>query len=106
MHTQGLHAHAAGTSCAVITGALFLACAIAYALAPSATISFFSILFHGIDFQKVAVAMTLGGAIGGFILSVFGAYVLTWAWVALYNRLLPGSDPATSTPSGSNNCCK
>ena len=100
MHTVQLHAHAAGVSCATITGALFLACAAAYALVPDATLVFFNLLFHGLDIRKIAVPMTWSGVITGLLIAVIGAYALTWAWAALYNRL--AGRPGTV---GESDCC-
>lgn len=103
MHAMKLNAHAAGASCAAVTGLAYVVCAVAYALIPDATISFFNLLFHGLDIRKVATAMTWGGVVGGLLIAVVGAYALTWLWAALYNRFLGGGAPS---PGGRSSCCQ
>ncbi|MBI4434588.1 hypothetical protein HY635_02115 [Candidatus Uhrbacteria bacterium] len=99
-----LDASAAGKSCAVVSGVVYVICAAAYAIIPDATLAFFNLLFHGLDIRKVAIAMTWGGVIGGFIITVIGAYVLTGAWAALYNRM-SGGHAAEAHGTGSKDCC-
>lgn len=101
MHAMKLNARAAGLSCAAITGLAYLVCAAAYALIPDATLAFFNLLFHGLDIRKVATAMTWGGVIGGLLIAVVGAYVLTWFWATWYNRMLGGQ-----AAGGPDDCCK
>jgi hypothetical protein len=103
-HSHPLNAHAAGASCAAVTGLLYIVCAAAYALIPDTTLAFFNLLFHGLDIRKVATGMTWGGVIAGLLLSVIGAYVLTWLWVTFYNRSIGGSTLATSGTR--KDCCK
>lgn len=98
-HHLRLNASAAGRACAVVSVAVYLACAIAYAVAPAATIATFNALFHGIDFAKVAKPFAFGEAVVGFIAIVIAAYVLTWAWAALYNKMLGGN------AGGKDDCC-
>lgn len=102
MHAMKLNAHAAGSSCAAITGLAYVVCAAAYALFPSATLAFFNYVFHGLDFRKVAVGMTWGGAVAGLLIAVVGAYVLTWLWATWYNRMCC-SGGATGD---ADDCCK
>ncbi|MFH1099040.1 MAG: DUF5676 family membrane protein [Candidatus Uhrbacteria bacterium] len=96
-----LNAPAAGKSCAVVGGVAFLVCAIAYAVAPGAIIALFNLLFHGIDLAKIVKPFAFGEMIIGLVIFVILSYVLTWAWVALYNRLL-GRSPADGKKD---NCC-
>lgn len=102
MHTTKLNAHAAGSSCAAVVGILYVICAVAYALAPSATLAFFNLLLHGLDLRKVAATMTWGGVIGGLIISVVGAYALTWLWATWYNQMRRSGGAADDT----DDCCK
>lgn len=101
MHTMKLNAHAAGSSCAAITGLVYVVCAAAYALIPDATLAFFNLLFHGLDIRKVAIGMTWGGVVGGLLITVIGAYILTWLWATWYNRMLGGQ-----AAGGAGDCCK
>lgn len=102
-----LHAHAAGLSCAIITGAAYIVCAVAYAVAPAATLAFFGFLFHGIDLLKVATTITLSGVISGFIIAFVGTYIIVRLCAALYNRIIARACCCVSdvTSSGGDSCC-
>lgn len=112
MHAIRIDARAAGSSCAAIAGILYILCAVAYAIAPDGTLAFFSIVFHGLDLRKIVIEMTWGGTIGGFLVTIVGAYVLTWLWATWYNRMCCSGGVAGATDDcckksgGSDDCCR
>ena len=53
------------------TAILYIICASAYAIAPSAAIKFFNSFFHGIDLTAITKqSMSFGSTLTGFVLMV------------------------------------
>ena len=78
---------------AVVGGALFILCSLAFALAPDTTLAALGYLTH-IDWSTVAMPVSLGGfVIGLIVFTIFMALVgAVWGWI--YNRI---AAPVTST---------
>ena len=71
---------------AVVAGALFVLCRLAFALAPEATLAALKYLTH-IDWPSVAKPVNWGGFLSGLmVFTVFTAAIgAVWAWI--YNLL-------------------
>jgi hypothetical protein len=71
---------------AVVAGALFVLCRLAFALAPEATLAALRYLTH-IDWSSVAMPVDWGGFLSGLaVFTVFTAVIgAAWAWI--YNLL-------------------
>lgn len=86
---QKLSPRALGLSIGFVFSASYVICALAYALAPEVTLSFFNTLFHGLDLKEIAVGLTWGGTISGliitFVLGLLGGGVVAHC----YNHCLP-----------------
>lgn len=71
---------------AVLTGIVYVVCAILVALFPG----FFKIVsqswFHGIDLDLIWTGSPRGNFIFGFITAVIGAWLAGWAFAWLYNQ--------------------
>jgi hypothetical protein len=77
---------AAGIALAVTFALLSALCAIAFVLAPDATLDFFSAFMHGLDLKSVksAVPLSLGrvlyGIIGLSIVGFIAGFVFAWTY--------------------------
>ena len=84
---------------AIVGGALFVLCRLAFVLAPDATLAALKYLTH-IDWSTVTMPVSWGGFIVGLIVfTIFMALVgAVWAWI--YNRVgapLTSTQPTTAT---------
>jgi 2TM family of unknown function (DUF5676) len=76
----------AGIALAVTLARLSALCAVAFVLAPDATIDFFSAFMHGLDLKSVksATPLSLGrvlyGVIGLSIIGFMAGFVLAWTY--------------------------
>ena len=76
----------AGIALAVTFALLSALCAIAFVLAPDATLDFFSAFMHGLDLKSVksAVPLSLGrvlyGIIGLSIVGFIAGFVFAWTY--------------------------
>jgi hypothetical protein len=76
----------AGVALAVTLALISALCAVAFALAPDATLDFFSAFMHGLDLKavKFAAPLSLGRVLYGLIgLSIIGfitGYVFAWTY--------------------------
>lgn len=87
---------------AIVGGALFVLCGLAFALAPDTTLAALKYLTH-IDWSTVAVQVSWGGFIVGLIVfTIFMALIgAVWAWI--YNRIatpVTSTQPTTATTEG------
>jgi len=71
---------------AIVAGALFVLCRLAFALAPDTTLTTLRYLTH-LDWSSVAMPVSWGGFVSGLVVfTIFVALVgALWAW--LYNSL-------------------
>ena len=81
-----LNIKAVATAEAVIAGALFVLCRLAFALAPEATLAALKYLTH-IDWSGVAMPVNWGGFLSGLVLFTVFTAVLGAAWAWIYNLL-------------------
>ena len=81
-----------GIGLAVTLAFLRILCAIAFAVAPDATINFFGAVMHGLDLNAVrsAAPLTLGrvlyGVIGLAIVGFVAGLVFAWAYNAVIRK--------------------
>ena len=71
---------------AVTAGVLFIACALAVAVAPETTTAFAGYLIHA-DLSGVSRSLTLGNFIGGLVCWMAGTALAFWFMAVVYNRL-------------------
>ncbi|HLC96173.1 MAG TPA: DUF5676 family membrane protein [Candidatus Nanoarchaeia archaeon] len=72
----------------VVTGIVYVGCALAIAFIPGTT-GFFSYLFHGIDITKIATTPNLRSTVIGFFESIAIAYLIGWLFAWTYNKFGP-----------------
>jgi hypothetical protein len=76
----------AGIALAATLALISALCAVAFALAPDATLDFFSAFMHGLDLKSVksAVPLSLGrvlyGVIGLSIIGLIAGFVFAWMY--------------------------
>lgn len=74
---------------AIVSGILYLACALLFAVAPQAMLNLANNLFHGLDITQIAkTSMTFGGVLAGLIQAIVYAWIAGWLFAAVYNVLL------------------
>ena len=80
---------------AVVAGALFVLCRLAFALAPEATLAALKYLTH-IDWSSVVMPVNWGGFLSGLVLFTVFTVVVGAAWAWIYNLLArqPGTTSA------------
>jgi hypothetical protein len=71
---------------AVVGGALFVLCRLAFALAPEATLAALKYLTH-IDWSSVAMPVSWGGFLSGLVVFTVFMAVIGAAWAWIYNLL-------------------
>jgi hypothetical protein len=71
---------------AVVAGALFVLCRLAFALAPEATLAGLKYLTH-IDWSSVAMPVNWKGFLSGLVVFTLFTAVIGAAWAWIYNRL-------------------
>ena len=82
----------AGVALAVTFALLSALCAVAFVLAPDATIDFFSAFMHGLDLKSVKAATPLSfgrvlyGIIGLSIIGFIAGFVFAWTYNAINRR--------------------
>jgi hypothetical protein len=81
-----LDALAFGLAAGVTAAVLFVACALAVAIAPDATTVFAGTLIH-LDLSGVTRTLTVGRVIGGLVSWWVGTTLTFWLVGATYNRL-------------------
>lgn len=74
-------------SLAVTAGIISIACALLLAIAPAFTTNLFGAIFHGLDISKIAVQITLGGAILGIVEVIIFGLIVGWLFAAIYNKI-------------------
>lgn len=72
-------------SLAVVSGIVYIICAILIVISQELTVKTFSYLFHGIDITKIATAPTLSGTLIGFAEIVILALIVGWLFAVIYN---------------------
>jgi len=81
------YVHPTGAALAVVTGALYLACAGLVALWPSTTVGFFAGWFHGIDITLIySPRLEMLGVLRGFVGIVISAYLAGALFAWSYNK--------------------
>src|SRR5690349_15988288 len=85
-----------GGAVAIAFAVTYAACALAYALFPDATLSFFDAWFHGIDITllKTPKPFTFGHFLYGLVSVVVSAFVVGVVYGYAYNGLLQLAGPA------------
>ena len=87
-----VNALGAGIALAVTFALMSALCAIAFAVAPDATLDFFSAFMHGLDLTAVksAVPLSLGrvlyGVIGLSIVGFIAGFVFAWTYNVINRR--------------------
>jgi hypothetical protein len=82
----------AGVALAVTFALLSALCAVAFVLAPDATIDFFSAFMHGLDLKSVKAATPLSfgrvlyGIVGLSIIGFIAGVVFAWTYNAINRR--------------------
>jgi hypothetical protein len=71
---------------AVVAGALFVLCRLAFALAPEATLTGLKYLTH-IDWSSVAMPVNWKGFLSGLVVFTLLTAVIGAAWAWIYNLL-------------------
>lgn len=71
---------------AVVAGALFVLCRVAFALAPEPTLAALKYLTH-IDWSGVATPVNWGGFLSGLVVFTVFTAVIGAAWAWIYNLL-------------------
>ena len=82
---EKLNAKNVGYSLAVVSGAVYVVCAILVAISPSGTLNAFRYLFHGIDISKIAAMPTITGTLIGFVEVIVLGFIVGWLFVKVYN---------------------
>ncbi|MBS3065885.1 hypothetical protein J4229_02455 [Candidatus Pacearchaeota archaeon] len=73
-------------SLAVVSGILYIVCAILLALTPAGTLALFNNLFHGIDLTSITkTSVTFGSTLIGLIEIVVYALITGWLFAKVYN---------------------
>ena len=76
-------------SLAIISGIMYVLCALLFAIAPQTTLNLFKDMFHGIDITKIAsTPVSFGSNITGFIKIVVFSLIVGWLFATIYNYLL------------------
>lgn len=86
---KSINAIAAGSALAVTFAALSAVCAVAFLIAPGATLDFFGAFMHGIDLRSVrsTAPISLSGALVGIVgLAVIG-FVAGVVFATVYNAI-------------------
>lgn len=74
-------------SLAIVSGIVYIVCAILVAIAPIFTLNTFGALFHGIDISQIAATPTITNTIIGFAEIVVLALIVGWLFAVVYNKL-------------------
>ena len=86
---QKLNVKAIAGASAVLWGIAYILCAIFVWIAPSASLGFFNLFFHGIDLAQIAgTSVTFVSSLIGLILTLVIAYAAGSLFAVLYNKLL------------------
>jgi len=75
-------------SLAIVSGIVYVVCAILVVIAPAWTVGTFGALFHGIDISKIASeSVPLGSTILGLFEIVVLALIVGWLFAKIYNAI-------------------
>ena len=76
-------------SLAIISGIVYILCAIFFAIAPQGTLNVFKYIFHGIDITKIAgTPVSFGNTLIGFVGIILFSLIIGWLFATIYNYLL------------------
>lgn len=83
-----INAKKVAISLAIVSAALYLACAALIFLAPEFAMKIFSSLFHGIDISKIAdKPVSLSGVLIGLAEIVIYSLIAGWLFAVVYNKI-------------------
>ena len=84
--TDKLNPKRIALSLAIVTGLVYIVCAILVAIAPIWTVNTFGALFHGIDISKIArESVPITSTILGLVEIIILALIVGWLFAKVYN---------------------
>lgn len=85
--TNKLNAKVVAFSLAGVSGIISLLCALSLIVSPSGSMKFFGSIFHGVDFTKIAMPVSISGVVMGLLAIVVVALIAGWLFAVIYNSL-------------------
>ena len=86
---EKIHSWPAVMAMSLTRGITYVVCALLVAISPSNAVSFFNVLFHGIDLSKImGKAITISSFFIGLIEAILITALLTLIFVTFYNLCL------------------
>lgn len=86
--TENLSQKRVALTLAIISGMLYIVCAVLFAVAPELTLKFFSKIFHGIDITRIAsTTIPLSSTLIGFAEIVVFSLIVGWLFAVIYNKI-------------------
>lgn len=83
-----LNEKALANASAVITGIVYIVCALAVVLFPEFSKTVAQSWVHGIDFSPIWTGGPRGNFLVGFITAVIGTWLVGWAFAWAYNKFV------------------
>ncbi|MDO8517137.1 MAG: DUF5676 family membrane protein [Nanoarchaeota archaeon] len=75
-------------SLTIVSGILYIICALFVVIFPNFATMLFSNLFHGIDITRIATTnISFASILSGFIQMIIYAFIAGWLFAQIYNRL-------------------